>query len=360
MSDGGGEKTEQPTQKRLKDSRKKGQVAKSQDLSSAMLLLVSVAVLWVMGGWVSTFALTTVREQFTFAASFDGTLSAEIALSRLFMGIVALLMILSPLFLAAWTVSLVVNFLQVGSIFAPETIKPQFSKLNPAEGFKNKFLKLRPYVEISKTVVKMIVTAVVTAYILWSARNDIVRLSSNPPDVAVQYAFSLVIRIGFSIGIAFLIIGGLDYILQLFLHRRDLRMSKHELKEEYKETEGNPLIKSQRRSLHRELLQQSMSAAVRGADVVIANPTHISVALRYDKEKDGAPVIVAKGADLMAAQIRKLAAEFRVPVTRDVPLARALFELEIDDEIPEELFEAVAVVLRWVYGLDKKRTAGVG
>jgi flagellar biosynthesis protein FlhB len=157
------------------------------------------------------------------------------------------------------------------------------------------------------------------------------------------------------IGLAFLILGGADFFLQRFLHRQDLKMTKHEVKEEYKETEGNPLIKAQRRSLHREILSQSMAAAVRDADVVLANPTHVAVALKYERGKQDAPIITAKGADLMAAQIRQIAAESGIPVRRDIPLARALFELEVEQEIPEELYEAVAVVLQWVYSMAEER-----
>ena len=132
-------------------------------------------------------------------------------------------------------------------------------------------------------------------------------------------------------------------------------MTKHEVREEYKETEGNPLIKAQRRALHREILSQSLAAAVRDADVVMANPTHVAVALKYERGKANAPMVTAKGADLMAAQIRQIARESGVPVKRDIPLARALYELEVEQEIPEELYEAVAVVLQWVYSMAEER-----
>ncbi|MDH3494686.1 MAG: EscU/YscU/HrcU family type III secretion system export apparatus switch protein, partial [Acidobacteriota bacterium] len=288
MSQGAGEKTEQPTQKRLRDSRKKGQVAKSQDLSSALLLLAAVGVLWLAGGYIAGFAFDSLKEQFGAAAAFSGEMTNEAVFGAFQSGLISFAMILAPLFLVVWVFSFTVNYLQVGSIFAVESVKPGFSKLNPAEGFKNKFLKLRPYVELAKTVVKMLITALVAGWVLWAARGDIVLLSAKPLDVSVAFAFGIVIEIGFKIGIAFLILGALDFFLQNYLHRRDLRMTKHEVKEEYKETEGNPLIKSQRRALHRELLEQGMLAAVRSADVVVANPTHIAVALRYNKEKQGA------------------------------------------------------------------------
>lgn len=354
MSQGAGEKTEQPTQKRLRDALKKGQVAKSQDLTSALLLLAAVGVLWIVGGYLGGIALDSIKEQYLAAASFKGDFTEKAVADAFLAGLTGFAMILAPFFLTVWVFALVVNFLQVGSIFAPEAIKPAFSKLNPAEGVKNKFFKLRPYVELAKTVVKMVLTALVAGYVLWFAREDIIMLNAKPFDVSVAYTFNLVVEIGFKIGIAFLILGAVDFFLQNYLHKRDLKMTKHELKEEYKETEGNPLIKSQRRALHRELLQQGMAAAVPQADVVVANPTHLAVALKYDKEGGGAPKVVAKGADLMAAQIRELARNASVPITRDVALARALYELDIDDEIPEELYEAVAIILKWIYGESQK------
>lgn len=349
MSESSGEKTEQPTQKKLRDAKKKGQVAKSQDLSSALLLLVAVGVLWLAGSFLGGYALESIKEQFQSAAAFKGTLTKEVVFSAFGKGLLSFAMILAPLFLVVWVFALTVNYLQVGSIFATETIKPKFSKLNPAEGFKNKFLKLRPYVELFKTLFKMIITAVVAGTVLWAAREDIVLLSTKPIDVGIMFTFNLVVEIGFKIGLVFLILGGVDFFLQRYLHKRDMRMTKHEVKQEFKETEGNPLIKSQRRAIHREILSEGLAVAVKQADVVVANPTHVAVALKYNKNESEAPIIAAKGADLMAAQIREIAKESKVPITRDIPLARALYELEIDDEIPEELFEAVAVVLRWVY-----------
>jgi len=352
---GGGEKTEQPTEKRLRDARRKGQVAKSHDLSSAVLLVAAIAVLWMasgyMGGWLSR----SMTEQLDFASSFKGDLDERVALGALVAGAKSLLLALAPLFGALVVVAVLVNYFQVGSIFSFEPVKPNANKLNPAEGFKQKFLKARPYVELAKTVVKLLVACVVVAAVLWSARSDIVRLTRQPPDVAAAYAGALFFRIGVRVGLVFLVIGAADYFLQRFLHRKELRMTKHEVREEYKETEGNPLHKSLRRQMHKEILLQSVMEAVRRASVVVVNPTHLAVAVRYERGETSAPVVVAKGAELLAARIRELAKESGVPVTRDVPLARALYELEIDEEVPEELYESVAVVLRWVYQLAEER-----
>ena len=355
MSQSSGEKTEQPTEKRIRDARKKGQVAKSQDLSSAVMLLAAVGVVWLIGSYIGGVMQASVRDQIEFAASFKGEFTNQVANDVLWRGLKAMFFILSPLFIVVFVFAFLSNYLQIGSIFSFESITPKFSKLNPAEGFKNKFLKSRPYIELVKTVIKIIIVAFVAGYVLWGARDDVVRLISKSPGDVSFYTFSLILEICLKIGLVFLVIGGADFFLQKFLHKKDLKMTKHEVREEYKETEGNPLIKAQRRSLHREILSQSMAAAVRDADVVLANPTHVAVAIKYERGEADAPIITAKGADLMAAQIRQIAAESGVPIKRDIPLARALYEFDVEDEVPEELYEAVAVVLQWVYTMAEER-----
>jgi flagellar biosynthetic protein FlhB len=355
MSSSTGEKTEQPTDKRLHDARKKGQVAKSQDLTSAILLISTVALVWLIGGYIAGILESTVKDQIEFAATFKGQFTSETAYSVMWRGLSGMFWALTPIFVVVMVFAFLGNYLQIGTIFSFESITPKFEKLNPVEGFKQKFLKGRPYIELGKTIIKMLITAGVAGYVLWAARENVVRLIAKPPEIFAAYTFGLVLEIGLKIGLAFLILGGADFFLQKLLHRQDMKMTKHEVKEEYKETEGNPLIKAQRRSLHREILSQSMAAAVRDADVVLANPTHVAVAIKYERGKANAPIITAKGADLMAANIRQIAAESGVPIKRNIPLARALYEFEVEQEIPEELYEAVAIVLQWVYSMAEER-----
>lgn len=349
MSSGAGEKTEQPTEKRLQDAKKKGQVAKSQDLTGAVLLIAAVGTVWLVGSYLGEITLGLVRDHLSSASAFKGDFTRELAVSALTQGVIEMFWILMPLFLIIMVFAVLANYLQIGSVFSTESISPKFEKLNPVEGFKQKFLKSRSYVEFAKTIVKLIITAVVAGYVMWQSREDIVHLISKDSDIVAPFTLGLVVEIGLKVGLAFLALGALDFFLQRMLHRRDLKMTKQEVKDEYKETEGDPLIKAHRRALHREILAQSLAAAVRDADVVLANPTHLAVALKYDRGTAGAPIVTAKGADLMASQIRLIAAESGVPVKRDVGLARALYLLEIEDEIPEELYEAVAAVLQWVY-----------
>ncbi|HET6976008.1 MAG TPA: flagellar biosynthesis protein FlhB [Pyrinomonadaceae bacterium] len=351
----GGEKTEQPTEKRLRDARKKGQVAKSQDLTSSLLLVTAAAILALVGTQIGLQLTNAMRDGLTRATTWKGDFDQAAAVGLFWSSIQTMAMVLAPLLIALFVIALLVSYLQVGPIFSFEPLKPDLKKLNPAEGFKQKFLKPRPYIELVKMIVKMAIAAVVIFAVIWDNKADIIRLTSQNVNRAAAFASSIIFQIAWKVAIAFVIIGVADRFLQKFLHLKEMRMSKQEVREEYKETEGNPLFKSARRRLYLEMLQQSMLAAVRKADVVVVNPTHVAVALKYNRLEMDAPIVVAKGAELMAAQIRKIAAESEVPTLRDVPLARALYDIDIDSSIPEELYEAVAEVLRWVYQLAEEK-----
>jgi len=351
----GSEKTEQPTDKRLRDARRKGQVAKSQDLTSALLLVTAVAVLALVGTQMGLQLADAMRDGVVRATTSKTEFDQAAAVGLIWSGMSTMAWALAPLLTALFVISLLVSYLQVGPVFSFETIKPDLKKLNPAEGFKQKFLKARPYIELLKTLIKMIVAGVVIFAAIWDSRADLIRLSSQKVAHVGAFASAVIFQIGLKVAIAFLILGIADRFLQKFLHLKELKMTKQEIKDEYKETEGNPLIKSARRRIYFEILQQSMMAAVKKADVVVVNPTHVAVALKYDRAEMEAPIVVAKGAELMAAQIRKLAKEADIPTLRDVPLARALYDIEIDTSIPEELYEAVAEVLRWVYQLAEEK-----
>lgn len=351
MSSSTAEKTEQPTEKRLQDARKEGQVAKSQDLSSALLLIAVVAIVWLLGGYFGGMLQNSVKEQVEFAATFKGAFTQETVSDAMWRGLSAMIWLLTPLFLVVIVFAFLGNILQVGSVFSFQPVSPKFEKISPAGGIKQRFLGARPLIELGKMILKILIIALIAGLVLWSASGEIVSLIAKPPEIIAYYTFRLILEIGLKIGIALLFLGGMDFLLQRYLHRRDLRMTKSELREEHKETEGNPLIKSQRRNLHREILSKNLATAVRESSVVLTNPTHISVALKYENGKSNTPVIAAKGADLMAAHIRQIATDAGVPIKRDVSLAQALFEFEVEDEIPEEYFEAVAEVLQWVYSL---------
>lgn len=348
------EKTEQPTEKRLRDARKKGQISKSQDLTSALMLITAVCVFWLGGAAMAAVLMRTMKNGIETAGSFQGALTRDRAFEILLQGTFDMLLALAPWFIVLFVGAILFNYIQIGALFAVEGIKPEINKLNPAEGFKQKFLKSRSYVELGKTILKSVITFTVVAVILYSEIPNVALLITQPAGNVVAYCFSLILRIGFYVGIMFVGLAIGDFFLQRFLFRNQMKMSKQEVKQEYKESEGDPLIKWMRRNLHREILSQSSIAAVREADVVVVNPTHVAVAIKYNRAEMDAPVIIAKGAELIAKQIREIAKEANVPMMRDVPLARALYELDIEQEVPEELYETVAEVLRWVYSLNEE------
>lgn len=352
MAQSSGEKTEQPTEKRLREAREKGIAARSRDLSSAVLLLVAVAVVWLIGGYTGGVMQASVKEQIEFGAAFKGEFTNEVAADVFLRGLKVSAFILSPLFIALTVFAFLSSFLQTGAVFSFAQISPKFSNLNPAENFRNRFLKSSSYIELGKTAIKILIVAVIAGLILWLSRDEIVRLVSRSAEDISVYTFGLVLEISLKIGLVFLVVGGADFFLQRFLLSRELRMTRREVKEEEKEAEGDPQIKAQRRARHREILSQNLEAAVRESAVVLTGSENVAVALKYERGKSDAPIVTAKGKNLTAERISQIALGSGVPVKRDDSLARLLFKLEVESEIPAELYETVAVVLQWVYSKD--------
>lgn len=352
MSQSSGEKTEQPTPKKLDDARKKGQVAKSQDLVSAATLVGSIGIVFLLtGDFIGRQIVELTQKTFLRGATFKGELDMATAGDALLEGLATLALTLAPLFIVVFVLAALVGYIQVGSLFSVEAIKPDVNRLNPFSAFQQKFFKARTYIEFAKTLVKLVIATGVAGYVVLGSRDLLPALARVSPAETGAFILGQVIQLGLAVAICFIALGALDFFLQKFLHIQDLKMTKQEVKEEWKEQEGDPHIKAERRAIHMELLNEASAHAVRESDVVLVNPTHVAVALRYDRKTMNAPQVVAKGADLMAAQIREIAREAGVPIKRDVALARALYELEVNSEIPEHLYEAIAVVLRWAYTL---------
>ncbi|MCS7079458.1 MAG: EscU/YscU/HrcU family type III secretion system export apparatus switch protein [Chloracidobacterium sp.] len=352
MSQSSGEKTEQPTPKKLDDARKKGQVAKSQDLVSAALLVGSVGIVFLLtGDFIGRQIVELTQKALLQAATYKGELDVATASGALLDGLATLTLTLAPLFIVAFVLAALVGYIQVGSLFSVEAIKPDMNRLNPFSAFQQKFFKARTYIEFAKTLLKLVIATGIAGYVVLGSRHVLPALARLSPADSSNFILGQIIQLSLAVAICFVVLGALDFFLQKFLHIQDLKMTKQEVKEEWKEQEGDPHIKAERRALHMELLNEASAHAVRESDVVLVNPTHIAVALRYDRKTMNAPQVTAKGADLIAAQIRKIAREAGVPIKRDVALARALYELEVNSEIPEHLYEAIAIVLRWAYTL---------
>jgi flagellar biosynthetic protein FlhB len=353
--DDSGEKTEQPTEKHLRESKRRGDVAKSSDLISSVLLLGAVAVLWMYGSRVWSDLRDVTSRSIQEAAAFGGDLTPAVALTFLAAGVKALAWALAPLFAVLFVLALLTGYLQVGPIFAFGSVKPNLKTLDPGGNLRKKLFESRAYVEFSKSLVKMAVTGLVVWSALWDARFDLLRLTGQEVAQAGSFVLSLCLSVALKVGLVFVALSVGDYFLQKLLHLRKLKMSKRQVMEEHKTDEGDPLIKGEYRQLHQEIMMQNIPAALKGASVVVSNPTHLAVALKYNSAEMSAPTVVAKGAGPAAARIRQVAQGFGVPIFQDVPLARALYKLEIDSEIPADLYDALIVVIDWVNKLVSKK-----
>ncbi|MBR5421303.1 MAG: flagellar biosynthesis protein FlhB [Lachnospiraceae bacterium] len=349
----GGEKTEEPTSKKLEDARKEGQVAKSQEFASSFTLLGMFILLRI---WTSTLG-SQLGELF---GGFYGRIPYFTALpayrdnsgeysTLLTIGLLRLLVILLPFLLTGLVVSFVADLVQVKWKPTSKPLKPKFSKLNPINGIKRIF-SLNKLVELIKSLLKLGVMILVIYNELRDQWPVLFVLYDMPMIQAVLLSGQLLIDIGMKISMIFIGIAFADFAYQKWKFHQDMKMTKQEVKEEYKSQEGDPAVKGKIRQRMQEASRRRMMQSLPKADVVITNPTHYAVALRYDKEIAEAPFLVAKGADYMARKIREAAVEYGIEIVENKPLARSLYaNVELGEEIPEELYVAVAEVLAIVY-----------
>lgn len=349
------ERTEAPSAKRLTEARNRGQVLKSQELQSALVMLAAALLLQTLGGGL----LTHLRQLFTatltglprVTALVSGGWLADWAQARLLpLGLEVILLVLG---VAA--AGLLVSFAQTGVHWAGERPAFDLNRLDPVAGFQRVFSG-QGLIELLRAFLKLAVIGLVAYQYLAGETGALLQLSQTDlPAAAGQWA-ALAFGLLWRVAGAYLVLGVLDYFYQRWQYLRGLRMTRQEVKEEFKQNEGNPQIKGFVRQQQRRLARQRMLAAVPKADVVITNPTHFAVALHYDRATMGAPKVVAKGAALVAQRIKALARDHGVPVMENPPLARALYRLvEIDSEVPPELYVAVAEALAFVYGLKNRR-----
>ena len=342
-NDDSGDRTEKPTAKRLKDARKDGNVSKSKELTSTLLVLVWLLLFWLMSGpiarqVVAIFELVfrSVDQPFGSAAAAVGWLSL-----RVLLGALASLMVITI------AVAVLVEFLQAGPVFALKRIKPDLSRMNPAEGLKRMF-SMDNLVELLKAVIKTAALGGIGWLVVTATLSQILRLPMADPRAFAATTADLIQRTGLWVVGVFLFVAILDAGYQKYSHIKKLRMSMRDIKREARDDQGDPYVKSRRKQLHQEWANQNMAQAVRGANAVVTNPTHVAVAIRYEPGETVVPVVVAKGEDHVARMIRETAEEAGIPIMQNIPLARALNEkVEIDDYIPVEFFEAVAELLRW-------------
>ena len=352
FADEGADKTEEATPKKLQDARKEGQVARSQELSTAVMLLAFFLVIKVFVGFIGNRFLGSFKEVYQVIDVYTtDEFGSGMAGAFIRDSLVEVLIICLPVFAAAVVVAFVVTIAQVKWQVTTKPLQPKLSKFNPINGFKRILSKDKLF-ELIKDVIKIALIFYVAYSDLAEAAGAVVALYDFSLNQAVIYIGDFVINLGIKLSAIYLIVGLADYIYQKLKFKKDLMMSKQEVKDEYKQQEGDPQVKGRIKSKMREVSQRRMMQKLPEADVVITNPTHFACAIKYDKEVSEAPVLIAKGADYLAQKIKDAAKENNIPIVENKPLARMLYyNVDLDSEIPRELYQMTAEVLAYVYKL---------
>lgn len=347
-----GEKTEKATPKKREDTRKKGQVAKSQDINTAILLFFMFITFIAVGPFWQERFTSLYTHVFTEYVTWNLTPDQ---IHLIFLDIIFYIAVtIAPVMGVAIIAGLASNLMQIGFLFTSEPLQMKLEKLNPISGAKRIF-SVRAIVELIKSLLKITIVGAVTFSVLWESKDDIMMQAQSDLGSALSFFGSTTTRMGLSAAIALLVLGVLDYAYQRFDYEKNIRMSKNDIKDEHKNIEGNPLIKSKIRENQRQMAMRRMMSEIPDADVVITNPTHYAVAIKYDESKADAPYVVAKGADYVALKIREIAQKSQVMIVENRPLARALYaNIEIGQTIDESFYQAVAEVLAYVYQVDQK------
>lgn len=336
------EKTESATPKRRSEARKKGQVTKSQDLAQVTTLLAGVIIVDILSKVFYDKIYVAFYNHFSDLAV--KTLSVETFSEHMLKFSYLFFLIVAPILSTILIIGLLSNYLQVGFLFSLDPVKPSFEKINPLKGLKQLF-SMKKFVELLKTVLKIMVISYYTYWVISTKLEEYLKLPYTGFLIGFIYIFNTVSSIIIKIAGVLFAIGVLDYIYQRLEFEKSIKMSKQEIKDEYKQTEGDPQIKGKIKQMQREMLKKKMIEDVPKATVVITNPTHLSIALKYERGM-GAPEVVAKGADNMAMRIREIAKENKIPLMENKPLARAMYPMvEVGDEIPEEFYQAMAEIL---------------
>ncbi len=347
----GQDRTEQPTAKRLADARKKGQIPRSRELNTTIMLLISAVSFFYVGGHFGLELLAMMRSDFTMErtllfdtkAMLDGFSSDALN---------ALLMV-APFFLLTLVAAFIGPLVLGGWNFSTESMAPKFSKMNPLSGIKRMFGG-NGGIELLKALAKVVLLGALGGLLLWSLTDEFLGLSQQSLQTGMIHGGRMLLWEFLALSAVLLLVAGIDVPYQLWSHQKKLKMTLKEVKDENKDTQGNPEIKGKIRAIQREMAQRRMLEDVPNAQVILINPTHFSVALRYDEGQDRAPVVVAKGEDHMALKIREIAKEHDVPTFSAPPLTRALYySTEIGEAIPAGLYVAVAKVLAYIFQLKR-------
>lgn len=356
MSDESDDKTEAPTPHRLEKAREEGQIPRSRELTSLLILLVGISVIWFGGASLAR----RLSGMLSVGLNFDHRIinDPNMILGQIILLIREAMLALLPLISGVVLVALISPVMLGGLVFSGKSLQPKFSRLNPLPGIKRIF-SAQTGAELLKAILKSILVGSVTGFYLWYHWPQMMRLMAESPISAMTNAMDFVGLCALLIVPGVIPMVGFDVFFQIFSHLKKLRMSRQDIRDEFKQSEGDPHVKGRIRQMQRAAARRRMMADVPKADVIVNNPTHYSVALQYDENKMSAPKVVARGAGLVALRIREIAAENNVPTLEAPPLARALYRhAEIGQQIPGQLYAAVAEVLAWVWQLKRWRLAG--
>lgn len=354
---GGDDKTEPATPKKLEDARKEGQVSKSREIGMGLSLLGLFVTLKIYIGILGEQFIELFQKTYTRIPEFVGTEGTydTAAFSALFVDNIAdMIIMIAPFLAIGFMIAFVADLVQVKWKVTMKPLMPKFSKMNPIKGMK-KIISPQSLFELAKAIMKVFFVS----YLAISTVKDKLRLIYTLYDISLPSALvaigDVVIDLGIKISAWYMVIAVIDFVYQKMKFKKDMKMSKQEVKDEYKNAEGDPKVKSQQKQRMRQASQRRMMQSVPTADVVITNPTHFAVALKYDADSGRAPIVVAKGEDFLAKRIKEIAKESKVEIVENKPLARMLYHnVELGEEIPPELYQAVAEVLAFVYGLKNK------
>ncbi|OLS63494.1 flagellar biosynthesis protein FlhB [Pseudomonas putida] len=356
-SDSGQDKTEDPTDKRKTDAREKGEIARSKELNTVAVMIAGAGGLLAFGGYLAEALMEIMRSNFS--------LSREVLMDERYMGIFLLasgklaILATQPVLLVLLLAALLGPIALGGWLFATGTLAPKFSRMNPLAGIKRMF-SVHSLVELLKAIAKFSVILIVALAVLSADRDDLLAIANEPIDQAIIHSVQVVGWSAMWMACGLLLIAAVDVPIQLWQAKQKLMMTKQEVRDEYKDTEGKPEVKQRIRQVQREISQRRMMAAVPEADVIITNPTHYAVALKYDPEKGSAPLLLAKGTDFIALKIREIAVQNNIQLLESPALARSIYySTELEEEIPAGLYLAVAQVLAYVYQI-RQYQAGKG
>jgi len=347
-----GEKTEKATPKKLRDARKKGQVAKSQDLPSAFTFIASVSAVLVGLGYLynnlSAFTITTFK-------SVNEPNLNQIIPGLYGEGILLIFYCAFPVLLLTSLLGVLINFLSVGPVFSVEVFKPDIKKFDPIKNLKAKF-KFKTLFELLKSLFKITIAAILIYGVMYKSLPVLTKTVGLPLHASLLVFYAFLIEVLWKVGLLFIVVAVADFVYQRRNFANEMKMEKFEVKQEYKNTEGDPQIKSKRKQTAQEIAYQDGPAGgVKKSDAVVTNPVHLAVALAYDKEIDAAPYITAVGREELAHRIVKMAEKYDIPIIRNIELAHTLYNRgELGDYVPEDTYETIAEILRWLASLDEE------